>query len=170
MSEVRTSVLPSDLIKVYLSSSKGKKVSFSPAVTGVDNWLSAIVTLKVFLMVKDALVKSTEDIFGLGKTVYKVSSVDLDNLVPKIFKSETFRSDVDKPPWLIPVTVATPEIEIVVFPTLTTLAYTGKEDDPLLNLTRLPDLTILPGKFSFELVIVLMPPLEALIVAIPTLK
>ena len=91
-------MLPSDLIKVYLSSSKGKKVSFSPAVTGVDNWLSEIVTLNVFLIVNAALVKSTEDIFGLGKTVYKVSSVDLDNFVPKIFKSETFRTDVDKPP------------------------------------------------------------------------
>ena len=37
LSEVNTSVVPSDLINEYLSSSKGKNVSLVPALTGVDN-------------------------------------------------------------------------------------------------------------------------------------
>ena len=67
----KTSVVPSDLTKEYLSSSNGKNTSSDPAVGLVAPVISfdAILTVKDFLIVKDALVKSTSETFGLGSTV-----------------------------------------------------------------------------------------------------
>ena len=69
LSEVKTSVDPSDLINEYLSSSKGKKNSLGPALTGTDNSFDAILTTKDFLIVKFALVKSTLEILFFGSFV-----------------------------------------------------------------------------------------------------
>ena len=44
LSEVSSSVVPSLLIKVYLSGVNGKNVSFDSVVTAADNWLSTILT------------------------------------------------------------------------------------------------------------------------------
>ena len=51
LSEVNTSVVPSDLIKEYLSSSNGSNVSFVPDSTCAVSWLFEISTSKVFLIV-----------------------------------------------------------------------------------------------------------------------
>ena len=69
LSEVSTSVVPSDLINEYLSSSKGRNVSSVPAVTGVDNWFPEILTVNDFLIVREALVKSIEEILFFGNVV-----------------------------------------------------------------------------------------------------
>ena len=69
LSEVNTSVVPSDLINEYLSSSKGKNVSLVPALTRVDNWFKEILTVNNFLIVREALVKSTEEILFFGNFV-----------------------------------------------------------------------------------------------------
>ena len=71
LSSVRSSVVPSARIKLYLSSSKGKNVSLSPAWTAVDNSSAdaLIVTLNTFLIDKDALSNVTSDITVLGKGV-----------------------------------------------------------------------------------------------------
>ena len=71
LSSVKTSVVPSALIKLYLSSSNGKNVSLSPAeiapVNASDDAL--IATLNTFLMARVASLKSTSDITLLGNGV-----------------------------------------------------------------------------------------------------
>ena len=68
LSSVKTSVVPSALIKLYLSSSNGKNVSLSPAeiapVNASDDAL--IATLNTFLIARVASLKSTLDITLLG--------------------------------------------------------------------------------------------------------
>ena len=66
LSEVSISVDPSDLINEYLSSSKGRNVSFVPELTGIDNSFDVILTVKDFLITKLAFVKSTEEILFFG--------------------------------------------------------------------------------------------------------
>ena len=68
------SVCPSDLIKVYLSSSNPKKLSLEPQETGVANLLPEIFTVYVFLIEIDASVKSTFEILVFGSLVYKLLS------------------------------------------------------------------------------------------------
>ena len=60
------SVVPSFLIKVYLSSSNGKNTSPSPAVIAAV-WLLLIEVLNCLLTTKLELTKSTAWIFCLGK-------------------------------------------------------------------------------------------------------
>ena len=70
------SVVPSVLIKTYLSSSKGKNVSKeSPLLIAPVEEL-VIVTSNCFLIVIEELVKSTLEIFLLGKGVNNVLSVE----------------------------------------------------------------------------------------------
>ena len=70
LSEVNASVLPSDLITAYLSSSKGKNVSFLPASkVPVNSPLEIFKPVKVFLILIDASVKSTLEISSFGKRV-----------------------------------------------------------------------------------------------------
>ena len=69
MEEFTASVVPSDLIKEYLSSSNAKNVSLVPAVGVVEESSCPLVilTVKVFLIVNVASVKSTSEIEVLGK-------------------------------------------------------------------------------------------------------
>jgi len=91
LSDVRVSVLPFSLTNEYLSSSKGKNVSFVPAVGTVAAviWLLRIWTSKVFLIVITESVKSTLDILSLGNLVNKLLSEDDCNEVWRTFKSLT---------------------------------------------------------------------------------
>ena len=108
LSAVRSSVPPSDLIKVYLSSSKGKNVSFVPATTGVESCPDVILTVKVFLMLKEASVRSTVAILFFGSLVYNVLSEDDDSFVVKILKSTALKLEVGRVPLATPVTLDTP--------------------------------------------------------------
>ena len=94
LSEVSNSVEPSDLINEYLSSSKGKNVSFVPALTGDDSWFDAILTVNNFLIVRFALVKSTLEILFFGSLVYNVLSDEDSKLVVNILKSVTCSNEV----------------------------------------------------------------------------
>ena len=69
LSEDNGSVVPSDLIKAYLSSSNGKKDSLADAVTSEESWLLTISTVRTFLIVKFALLRSTVAISDFGKRV-----------------------------------------------------------------------------------------------------
>ena len=170
LSEVSNSVEPSDLINEYLSSSKGKNVSFVPATTEAESWFDAILTVNDFLIDKTAFVKSTEEILFFGSFVYNVLSDDDSKLVVKILKSVTCSKEVGNLPWAIPVTVETPVIVTVVDPTLTTFAKTGSDNVTSLYEIKFPCLIILPGKDVFGLVTVLIPEDCDEIVAIPTLN
>ena len=79
LSPLNASVDPSDRIKRYLSSSKGKNDSFVSASTWADNSLLAIFTIKVFLMTKEASARSTFETFTLGKGVNRELSEDVAN-------------------------------------------------------------------------------------------
>ena len=170
LSEVSNSVEPSDLISEYLSSSKGKNVSFVPALTGDDNSFDTILTVNDFLIVRFALVKSTLEILFFGSFVYNVLSDDDSKLVVNILKSVTCNGDPGNFPWAIPVTVETPVIVTVVDPTLTTLAKTGSDSEVSLYEIKFPLLIIFPGKDIFGIVTVLIPEDSVEIVAIPTLN
>ena len=66
LSSVKTSVDPSDLTRVYLSSSNGRNDSFASAVNvGVEP--SVIVVEYCFLITILVLVRSIDEIFFLGK-------------------------------------------------------------------------------------------------------
>ena len=73
--------MPSALIKLYLSSSNGKNVVLSPAVTApVRASVEALIaTLNTFLIARVASLKSTSDIKDLGNGVKRVSSSDFSN-------------------------------------------------------------------------------------------
>ena len=88
--------------------------------------------------------------------------------VVSICKSVTDNVVVGSFPSAIPVTVVTPEIVIVVLPTLTTFAKTGSESEISLYEIKLSFLTLFPGNNVFGLVTVLMPEKDDEIVAIPT--
>ena len=62
-------MLPSDLIKEYLSSSNAKKDSLDPQETSLANLLLVILTVKDFLIERDAAFKSTSAIWFLGSIV-----------------------------------------------------------------------------------------------------
>ena len=169
LSDVRTSVCPSEVTNAYLSSSKGKKVSFAPAVTVVV-WLLEILTVKTVLIPRTAFVKSTFEILTFGSLVYKVLSVDVSRFVVKILKSVIFNDDDGSWPEATPLTPVTPLTIIVVLPAPTTFATIGSLLVGSLYWTRFPILTTLPGNKVFGLVTVLTPPDNALMVAIPTLN
>ena len=115
LSAVNTSVVPSDLIREYRSSSNGKNVSFVPEVTTADNSLSAMFTVSYFLRLMNESFNAREETFSLGNAVYKVLSLDVDNLVPRTLKSVTsiLVPVVGSLPSQIPVTVVTPEMTIL---------------------------------------------------------
>ena len=71
LSDVKVSVVPSALIKLYLSSSNGKNVVLSPAVTApVSCCVDALIaTLNTFLIARVASLKSTSDIRDFGNGV-----------------------------------------------------------------------------------------------------
>ena len=170
LSEVSNSVDPSDLINEYLSSSKGKNVSFVPATTAAESWFDAMLTVKDFLIDKTAFVKSTEEILFFGSFVYKVLSDEDSKLVVNTLRSVTPSVVVGNCPWATPVTVVTPVTVIVLDPTLTTFAKTGSVNEVSLYEIKLSFLTIFPGNKILGLVIVLIPEISVEIVAIPTLN
>ena len=130
LSAVNSSVVPSSLIREYLEGVNGKNTSLSSAVIALDNLLSVILTLKVFLIVRMASVRFTLSIFSLGRGVYRVLSVDISRGVKRTFKSLTSVFEVGNLPPKIPVTVATPTISIWDDPTLTTLPAIGSLSSP----------------------------------------
>ena len=170
LSEVSNSVDPSDLINEYLSSSKGKNVSFVPATTAAESWFDAMLTVKDFLIDKTAFVKSTEEILFFGSFVYKVLSDEDSKLVVNTLRSVTSNVVVGNFPWATPVTVVTPVIVIALDSTLTTFAKTGSVNEVSLYEIKLSFLTIFPGNKILGLVIVLIPEISVEIVAIPTLN
>ena len=168
-SEVNGSVVPSDLVNEYLSSSNGKNVSFSPAVGMVPPsiWLFAILTVNTFLIVIDAFVKSTVAILCFGKNVNSLSSLDVCISEDCTVKSVTFIALDGKTPLHIPATVSTPWMVTIFEPTDITFAKVGSfEFAKLVNLTRFPT-SITFGNTKFVLVIVLIPAFTCVIEAIP---
>ena len=126
LSDVRTSVVPSDLIRMYLSSSNGRKVSFGSALmTGVA--LLAIEVSNCLRMISDEPVRSTDSTLFLGKTLKIASFVALLPdpvlswiLVCKTLKLDGVSSDVGRTPLLTPETVSTASItRLLVFTVVT---------------------------------------------------
>ena len=83
--------MPSALIKLYLSSSNGKNVVLSPAVTAPVNASveALIATLNIFLIARVASLKSTSDMRDFGRGVKRVSSSDFSNGLDIKVRSET---------------------------------------------------------------------------------
>ena len=85
MSSVKATVVPSDLMKTYLSSSNGKNDSFTPEVTAAESWPNPVLglietsTSNAFLIVYKEFVRSTSEMKVLGIKVYNLLSVDLSN-------------------------------------------------------------------------------------------
>ena len=73
-----SSMLPSDLINVYLSGLNSKNTSPLPAegLVLVVILLLTISTVYVFLIVMDELSKFKDEIFFFGTTANKESSID----------------------------------------------------------------------------------------------
>ena len=128
LSEERDSVEPSDLTRVYLSSSNGKNTSLLPAVT-VAVAPSVIVVSNCLLIVIVAPSNTTLEIFLLGNTLKRLSllaglpllllSCNLDSITAR---SVTSVVTDGSPPLQNPVTVATPEITMEFVLTVSTLA------------------------------------------------
>ena len=105
------------LIKTYLSSSKGKNVSSTLPLLTAPVELLVIDTSNSFLITIDDPVRSTLDIFLLGRAVYKLLSVEDWNWDVSILKLEGLIAPellspaiiVGKPPSQIPATVVTPD-------------------------------------------------------------
>ena len=169
LSEVNVSCVPSFLIKEYLSSSKGKNVSFVPAVTAELSWLAEwpMVTSNVFLIFKVADDISTSDIFSFGILVNKALSNDFSKGVVTSVRSGTSKEEpcvANKAPSVTPVTVATPVTIISLALTCVILTNDFKLLPNPPNLRILPTFN-LPGNCSFPLVIVLI---ETLLASVPT--
>ena len=97
-----------------------------PACTGAEISLLAILTVKVFLILRTAFAKSTLEMFVPGKGVYKVESVEVSNFVVITLRSLTsITLEVGKAPSFIPEVVTTPTISIEVVPTETTFPKNG---------------------------------------------
>ena len=132
ISSLKATVVPSDLIKTYLSSSNGKKDSFVPAANAAESWpnpvsgLSATSTLNSFLIVNDELVRSTSEINAFGINEYNLLSVDLSNGDVWSFKLEICVEDVGIAPLATPVTVVTPVTLTSFVLTVVILANDGK--------------------------------------------
>ena len=119
LSALNDSKVPSDLTRTYLSSSKGKNVSFADA-TSVFDWLLEIVTANSFLIVRFESVRSTEAIKFLGSLVYNVLSVEVWKEDPRIARSLTEFAAEGGEPSQIPVTVVTPVTTMEFWDTETT--------------------------------------------------
>ena len=162
LSSVSNSIVPSCLIKEYLSSSKGKNVSLLPELTAAVNESveAFIFTSNNFLIVKVVFDRSTSDTNRFGKEVNKVLSWELSNGDVTRVRSESVvsavvGSPIDKPPSHMPLTVVTPVIVTSSIPTAVTLANFGSLV-PAPNFSILPTF-IFPGNWGFELVTVLNP-------------
>ena len=177
MEEFTASVVPSDLIKEYLSSSNAKNVSLVPAVGVVEESSCPLVilTVKVFLIVNVASVKSTSEIEVLGKWVYNVLSREPARSVVNKVKSDAWKPLVWTPaefatgnlPLAIPGTVVTPAIVILLLPTTVTLPKIGSLLDFVsVYLTKLPTDTA-PGNSGFAEVTTLALLLSCPILAAP---
>ena len=137
------------------------------ALTGTDNSFDAILTVKDFLIIKLALVKSTLETLFFGNFVYNVLSVEGDKLVVKTLRSVTSSVVEGNFPSATPETVETPEITTLVEPTLTTFAYTGSDNEVSLYEIIFPSFKNFSRDNILGLVIVLMPEDTGEISAIP---
>ena len=159
MSSLKATVVPSDLIKTYLSSSKGKNDSFTPEVTAAESWpnpvlaLIATSTSNTFLIVNNEFVRSTSEMKVLGIKVYSLLSVDLSNGDVWSFKLETLVDDVGISPLQTPVTVVTPVTWTSLALTVTTLANDGTLFPKPPNDRILPTFNV-PGNSELSLVTV----------------
>ena len=108
LSALSASVVPSVLIRTYLSSSKGKKVSKAEPEETAPVELEAMSTSNCFLIVKVESVKSTEATFCFGRTVNKVLSNPSWKLEDKIVKSLGLISELGRPPSQTSVTLVIP--------------------------------------------------------------
>ena len=165
-----SSVLPSDLVRTYLSSSNSRKTSSLPdEIVFVE--LSVMVTSYCFLIIKLAPVKSTDSTFFFGNgwksAESKIVLELLWNLDDTIFKSLTSISEPGRVPSHIPVTVVTGDITTELVNTSLTLAKDFEVKFGLLYCKRFPVVTI-PGKESVALVIVETPAEEPVIDTAPS--
>ena len=72
LSSVKISVEPSDLVRLYLSSSNGKNTSLSPAlIAGVE--LSVILVVYCLLITISELTRLTSLMLSLGNVLYNAS-------------------------------------------------------------------------------------------------
>ena len=132
-----------------------------------------IFTVNVFLIVKEASVKSTFEILAFASGVYKVLSETVDNSVVRTFKSVTSKVDDGRNPLEIPATAVVVSTVKSDVPTLTTLAKIGSLFLPAVvsvYSTISFSLIKVPGNRGFLAVMVLIPPDKVLTVAMPTLN
>jgi len=145
LSSVRTSVPPSDLIRMYLSSSKGRNTSLSSVLmTGVE--LFEIDVLYCLLITISESTRFTADTFALGNALY--SALLLAWLpepatlpVPFVESSSKFWTLVTAAgivPSQIPFTLATASTVIFVFATPITLFRVAISNPGLEYLIILP--------------------------------
>ena len=104
LSWVNISFSPSDLVRVYLPSSKGRKFKSFPAII-ISVELFSIVTSYSFLIVRLELCKFTEDMYCLGKNVYNLFWSEMFKEVFNTLKSFTFKvelcgKDPSHTPWI----------------------------------------------------------------------
>ena len=168
LSSVKISVEPSVLIKTYLSSSKGKKVNSSePEITAPVEF-EEIVTSNCFLIVRLESVKSTEETFCFGRTVYNVLSNASWKLEDRILKSLGLISVVGRLPSQIPDTDVTLDSVSEFCDTDSTLENVGTDNPGFEYATKLPTVAI-PTKYfdKSALVTVLIPPEPALMFTRP---
>ena len=69
LSDVNSSVVPSLLIRRYLSGVNGKKLSFDSVKIADDNLLSTMLTCWVFLITRDASLSCTSEILLFDNSV-----------------------------------------------------------------------------------------------------
>ena len=72
LSSVKTSVAPSDLIRVYLSSSNGKNTSLAPAVIEAVELFEILVVYCLLIVISES-TRLTDSIFCLGNMLSKAS-------------------------------------------------------------------------------------------------
>ena len=72
LSSVKTSVAPSDLIRVYLSSSNGKNTSLAPAFIEAVELFEILVVYCLLIVISES-TRLTDSIFCLGNMLNKAS-------------------------------------------------------------------------------------------------
>ena len=109
LSADKFSLVPFEVVRTYLSSSKGKNVSLELAeIVPVE--FADILTSNSFLIIKSEDAKLTSEIFFLGNLVYKVFELDFCRFDVKILKSLGLIEEDGSDPSHIPRTVVTPTI------------------------------------------------------------
>ena len=109
LSSDKFSLVPPEVVRTYLSSSKGKNVSpISAEIVPVE--FDDMLISNSFLMIKFEDVKSTLETFFLGNFVYKVFELEFCRLDFKILKSLGLMVEFGSCPSQIPETVETPVI------------------------------------------------------------